>query len=48
MEKLNQLIKERKQLTKALKNGDLTTNEYQTFFYTYSQKIKKLRNNIKK
>lgn len=48
MEKLNQLIKERKQLTKALKNGDLTTNEYETFFYTYSQKIKKLRNNIKK
>ena len=42
MESLDKLIKEREELTKALKNGDITTNEYQSFYYSYSQRIKKL------
>jgi len=42
MEKLNKLIKERLELTKALKNGSITTNEYQNLYYAYSQKIKKM------
>jgi hypothetical protein len=37
-----QLIQERANLSKALKEGSITTNEYQDLYYAYSQRIKKL------
>ena len=36
------LEQERMDLTKALKNNLITTNEYQDFYYAISQRIKRL------
>ena len=37
-----QLEQERRDLQKALKAGSISTNEYSTFYYNLSQRIKKL------
>lgn len=42
MKTLEQLQQEIKDLQIALKNKDISVNEYSTFYYNVSQQIKKL------
>jgi hypothetical protein len=38
-----QLEQERRDLQKALKTGTISVNEYSSFYYNLSQRIKKLK-----
>ena len=38
-----ELIRERDQLARALKDGYITTNEYQSFYHNLSEQIKEAK-----